>query len=91
VIQMMWWSGNGGGMNGWGYGLMVVGVVLFCGLLIFGVIAVVRYLVRGDRSLRAPPTPARVPAERCARGEIDEQEHRERSDTLRTLKPARPR
>ena len=87
---MMWWSGNGAVNAGW-YALMIVGMVLFWGLLIVGVIAVVCYLVRGDRSLRAPPTPAQVPAGRYTRGEIDEQEHRERSDTLRTLKPARSR
>jgi putative membrane protein len=41
---MMWWYGNG--MNAWGYTLMTVSMMLFWGLVIFGVIASVRYLAR---------------------------------------------
>ncbi|MEK6439193.1 SHOCT domain-containing protein [Pseudonocardia sp. T1-2H] len=70
-------------MGGWGYGLMSVSMVLFWGLIIFGVIALVRYLGRSDRSTAARPTPEQVLAERFARGEIDEQEYHQRLDALR--------
>jgi len=79
-------------MNEWGYALMTVGMVLFWGLVTFGVIALVRYLGRGNGSVGARRSAARVRAERYARGEIDEQEHRERSDTPEALgKPGRRR
>jgi putative membrane protein len=37
VMKMMWWYGPG--MNGWGYGLMTLSMVLFWALVIFGVVA----------------------------------------------------
>ncbi len=83
---MMWWygNGNGNGMDGWGYVLMTVSTVLFWGLVIFGVIALVRYLGRQDRLVAASrPTPEQVLAERFAHGQIDEPEYRERLDALR--------
>ena len=81
---MMWWYGNGSGMDGWGYALMTVSMVLFWGLVIYGVIAMVRYLGRQDRSVAATrPTAEQVLAERFAHGQIDEQEYRERLDVLR--------
>ncbi len=54
---MMWWYGNGNGMDGWGYGLMTVSMVLFWGLVTFGVIAMVRHLGRKDRSAAVRLTP----------------------------------
>ncbi|MHA6794267.1 SHOCT domain-containing protein [Pseudonocardia bannensis] len=62
---------------------MTVSMVLFWALIIRGVIALVRFLVRGDRSMSARPTPEQLLAERFARGEIDEQEYRQRLHTLR--------
>ena len=79
---MMWWYGNGNGMDGWGYALMTVSMVLFWGLVIYGVIAMVRHLGRQDRSAGARPTPEQVLAERFAHGQIDEQEYRQRLDAL---------
>ncbi len=86
---MMWWygNGNGNGMDGWGYTLMTVSMVLFWGLVIYGVIATVRYLGRQDRSVVAGPTAEQVLAERFARGEVDEQEYRQRLDALRGARP----
>ena len=78
----MFWYGNG--MNVWGYGLMTVSMVLFWGLVLYGAIAVVRYLAREDRS--APtvrPTPEQLLGERFAHGAIDEQEYRQRLEALR--------
>ena len=77
---MMWWYGPG--MNGWGYGLMTVSMVLFWALVIFGVIAVVRYLGRGNRETTVRPTPEELLAERFARGDIDEDEYQQRRDLL---------
>jgi putative membrane protein len=78
---MMWWYGNG--MGGWGYALMMVSNVLFWSLIIFGVVAVVRYLARGDRAAGPRLTPEQLLAERFARGEIDEEEYHQRLTTLR--------
>ncbi len=78
---MMWWCGNG--MNGWVFAFMTVSMILFWGLVICGVITLVRHLARGDRSGAARPTAGQVLAERFERGEIDEQEYRGRLDALR--------
>jgi putative membrane protein len=82
VIAMMWWYGDG--MGGWGYALMAVSTVLFWGLLILAVVALVRSLGRQGRSGTARTSAEQLLAERFARGEIDGQEYRERLDTLRS-------
>ncbi|WP_245573192.1 SHOCT domain-containing protein [Amycolatopsis benzoatilytica] len=83
-FMMMFWYGNG--MSGWGYALMTVGMVLFWGLVILGVVALVRFLVRSpqrpDSADVSHRTPEQMLAERFARGEIDEQEYRSRLATL---------
>ena len=82
---MMFWYGNG--MGGWGYALMPVSMVLFWGLVILGVIALIRYFARTpqrpDGTRAAHPTAEQVLAERFARGEIDEQEYHSRLAALR--------
>jgi putative membrane protein len=78
---MMWWYGSP--MVGWGALFMTITTVLFWVLIILGVVALVRYLSRGDRSTTSGPIPEQVLAERFARSEIDEQEYRQRLDTLR--------
>jgi len=82
---MMFWYGNG--MNGWGYVLMTVGMVLFWGLVIFGIVTLVRYVTRSSpqpRETAAPlPAPERLLAERFARGEITETDYRDRLAVLR--------
>jgi len=82
----MYWYGDH--MSGWGYALMTVTMVIFWGLLIVGIVALVRYLSRGGQPTGAPPaqrpTPDQVLAERFARGEIDEDEYGRRLDALRT-------
>lgn len=75
---MMFWYDHG--MSGWGYGLMAAGTVLFWGLVIVGVILLIRYVIREQRR---DPTPEQILAERYARGEIDETEYRNRLTTLR--------
>jgi putative membrane protein len=83
---MMYW---GTGMGGWGTAMMAVSGLLFWGLIIAGIVAAVRYTGRGaDRgaepaaSPTRAPTPQQVLADRFARGEIDEQEYRQRAQVL---------
>lgn len=78
---MMWWYGSP--MVGWGAVVMTITTVLFWILIIVGVIALFRYLNRGDRPTISRSTPEQILAERFAHGEIDEQEYRQRLDTLR--------
>ena len=82
--MMMWGYGWG-----WGYWLgMGVMMVLFWGLVIAGIVALVRY-VGGPRDTRrltsasGQDRPEQVLAERFARGEIDEDEYKRRSGLLR--------
>jgi putative membrane protein len=70
---MMWWYSSG--MNGWGYALMTVSMVLFWALIIVGVVTLVHYLARNDQPTAARPIPEQMLAERFARGDIDEQEY----------------
>jgi putative membrane protein len=84
-ITMMYWYGSG--MSGWGYALMTISMVLFWGAVIFGIVALVRYLGRGGPQAGEPAqqaTPERLLAERFARGEIDEDEYNRRLTALRT-------
>ena len=80
---MMFWNHN---MGGWGWAGMGVGMVLFWGLLIAGIVALVAYLT-GDRHDRQIPreriSPDQVLAARVARGEIGEADYRERLAVLR--------
>ena len=82
--MMFWW---GQGMSGWGYALMSVSMVLFWGVVILGIVALVRYLGRSSPPAGGAgvprPSAEQVLAERFARGEIDEQEYQSRLATLR--------
>jgi putative membrane protein len=87
---MMHWANNG--MSGEGYLLMAVSMVLFWGLVIAGIVLLVRYLgTTGSAasSRQQSGSPEAVLAERFARGEIDDEEYRRRLDTLRDHDPAR--
>ncbi|NJC72442.1 hypothetical protein HC031_22375 [Planosporangium thailandense] len=73
----------GYGMGGWGYLFMIVSSLLFWGLLITGIVVLVRH-VGGSRSTGVTAArPEQILAERYARGEIDDEEYRRRLDTLR--------
>ena len=85
---MMYWYGSG--MSGWGYALMTVSMILFWGAVIYGIVLLVRYFGRSgqppaapSQSAEAPPSPERLLAERFARGEIGEEEYRQRLAVLR--------
>jgi len=77
---MMFWYGNG--MNGWGYSVMTIGMILFWVVAILGGVALVRHLLRPSPPARGA-TPEQVLAERFARGEIDDEEFDRRRKALR--------
>ena len=77
----MWWYGPD--MNGWGYALMTLSMLVFWGLVIGTVVAAWRYAGRDDRSADRPTPPEEVLAHRFAAGDIDEQEYRQRVQALR--------
>ena len=84
---MMYW---GNGMGGWGMVLMTISGLLFWGLIIAGIVLLVRSTGRGGQPSAAvtqPPTAQQVLAERYARGEIDEDEYRRRLQVLRDPGP----
>ena len=82
----------GPGMGGWGIALMILGNVVFWGLLIVGVVAVIRYTGLGQaRSSSAigsstdpitESSPQQILAQRFARGEINEEEYQRRLHIL---------
>jgi putative membrane protein len=81
-IPMMYW---GNGMGGWGMLLMTVSNLLFWGLVIAGIVALVRYTgqrARPGEPIDHRPIPQQVLAERFARGEIDEDEYTRRMQVL---------
>ncbi|MEV6210469.1 SHOCT domain-containing protein [Kitasatospora sp. NPDC051914] len=86
---MRYW--HDGGMSGWGWFGMSLGMLLFTALLVIGGVLLFRALDR-TTSRPAPPAPPTAPgptppeqllAERFARGEIDDQEYRKRLAALR--------
>jgi putative membrane protein len=89
---MMW--GYGSGMGLWGPLLITVSTVLFLGLVIHGVLALVRYLSRTEPGRSGGvgsdnPGAEQVLASRFAAGEIDEQEYRHRLEVIRgQVRPA---
>lgn len=76
------------GYGGGGYALMAIGMVLFWGAVIFGVVALVRHSRPAGPRLAEPAGPDRLLAERFARGEIDEDEYYQRLTSLRAADPA---
>ena len=81
---MMGWYGDGTGMSGWGWVAMTVSTVLFWGLLITAGVLIARALRSSPRPAgpASRPGPEQLLAERFARGEIDEQEYRNRLAAL---------
>jgi putative membrane protein len=80
----MWWTEHG--MHGWGAVLMTVGVVLFWGMIITALIAVIRRPRRSEQPVAEKLSgPEDLLAERFARGDIDEGECRQRLDVLRGI------
>jgi putative membrane protein len=87
---MMIW---GNGMGGWTMTLVTLGNLLFWGLLITGIVLLVRRPNRDTAALGpaiAAAAPQQVLADRFARGEIDEDEYRCRLQVLTDVTLARP-
>lgn len=79
---MMQWNGD---MGVWGYILTGTSFLLFCGVVITGIVLLVRATgSSGQRGGQLPPSrrPEDLLAERFARGEIDEAEYRSRIAVL---------
>jgi putative membrane protein len=76
---------------GWGWGPwfgMALGMIVFWGLIIAGVIVLVRYLGstragRESETGNGQGNAEQILADRFARGEIDEDEYRKRRELLR--------
>lgn len=82
AITVMYWYGDH--MSGWGWALMTVGTITFWALVIVGIVLLVRYLGHsGQQPTQPTHTPEQLLAERFARGEIDQEEYRDRLATLR--------
>jgi putative membrane protein len=85
---MMMWYGNG--LSGWGYALMIIGMVIFWALIGAGIVALIRYSGKSGSAIpntppqQHGPSPQQILAERYARGEIDEEEYIRRTKTLGT-------
>jgi putative membrane protein len=78
---MMGWYQDGMGWGGWI--LMTVAVVAFWALVFFAVVAILRDTQRSTESAPGHGDPLQILDERFARGEIDGEEYRTRSDVLR--------
>jgi putative membrane protein len=87
---MMGWNDE----MGWGWGgwlLSGILMILFWGLVIWGIVAVIRYVTApGQQAFaqspghEAPISPEQILAERFARGEIGEEEYGRRLAVLRS-------
>lgn len=81
----MHWSNDGGNLGAGGYALMTLMMVVFVGLVIAGIMAVIRCTGTRQPPIAQPghSTPETILADRFARGEIDNDEYRQRMDSLR--------
>ena len=82
---MMWyWNG---GWSWWGWVGMTITMLIFWGLVIWGIVALVRYYnaPRADApsGREQEATPEGILATRFARGEIDEQEFTHKREVIR--------
>jgi hypothetical protein len=60
-FTMMWWQGSA--PTTWSYALTTVGMVLFWGLVIFGLIVLMHYFGHGNRPMVDRPTVERLRAD----------------------------
>jgi putative membrane protein len=76
----------GPGIGGWGMTFMIIGNLLFWGLLIFVAVLVARYVRQGNSFASPPaePSPQQIAAQRFASGEITEEEYLHLLQVLRS-------
>lgn len=79
---MMWWHGD---WNGWAWLAMSASMLVFWGLVIWGVVTVARSANQPARHNLDTPLrdPELILRERFAQGEIDEAEYEHRRQVLR--------
>jgi putative membrane protein len=79
---MMYWGND---INGWGMLLMTFSALVFWGVVIGGIVYLIRQVgIWPQPTAGAPqPDPQRILAARYARGEIDDEEYRRRFTALR--------
>ena len=75
---MMWWHGDA---SGWAWFAMSVSMIVFWGLVIWGVVSVVRHT--GPAGGPTTTDPEQILRERFARGEIDVEDYERRRELLR--------
>ncbi len=77
------WSDAGFGW-GWGMGFGMIGMVLFWGLVIFGIVVLVKRVGEssGSSGTQAPKTALDILNERYARGEIEKPEFEDKRRDL---------
>lgn len=77
------WDDAGFGW-GWGMGFGMIGMVLFWGLVIFGIVVLVKRVGGSSASSVTPAskTALDIPNERYARGDIEKPEFEERKRSL---------
>ena len=83
---MMDWYNDGHGMSAWAWVASTVGTVVVLSLLVLGAVLLVRTSRRpsdGPAPGSSPRSAEQILAERFARGEIDEEEYRQRLTTLK--------
>ena len=78
---MMWYWG--GGMPWWGWLLGGVGMVIFWGLVVWGIWYSVMSVTRQSDHCRQPRDAKAILDERLARGEIDAAEYRRLREVIR--------
>jgi putative membrane protein len=70
--------------GGWGMGLGFIFMLLFWGLVILGIAALIRWLMSQSSPSRSSPdkSPLEIVQERYARGEIDREEYEQKMRDL---------
>jgi len=77
---------DGSWTYGWGHGFGFIFMILFWGLVIFAIVAIVKWLAGTSANAGTPPakTARQILDERYARGDIDEEEYRQKKKDLGT-------
>ena len=75
---------NWNGFVGWGMGFGFIFMLLFWGLIILGIVTLIRWLMTQSPTSRSPDnkTPLEIVQERYARGEIDREEYEQKKRDL---------
>ncbi len=73
---------NWNGFSGWGMGLGFIFMLLFWGLIILGIAALIRLLMTSSSRGPRDKSPLEIVQERYARGEIDREEYEQKKSDL---------